>query len=167
MSVSWERDDGDALRRAIAARAAAGARARLRELYGTPDDAPPPADGTDDVEVAEVAEVADGPVQLPKPTAAELELLLDADDERDWRKGVDDILKAFGENRRRLVSHQRDLHIVECRIAVAKYLRNRGWSYPRIGTFMARDHSSIVHLLNPEKRRERYYVKVREMAGLT
>lgn len=100
----------------------------------------------------------------PKPTPERMAELLDAEDERDWREGVSDILKSFGENRKRLVSHQRDVHIVACRAAVAQYLRNRGWSFPRIGTFMGRDHSSIVNLLNPEGKR-RQYVKVREVTA--
>jgi hypothetical protein len=161
----WERDEGDRLRTAIARKAAAGARQRLRELRGpaTTDEATPAPEAP----AEPIEEIADEePVELTKPTAAELAVLLDTEDDREWRKGVSDILKAFGENRRRLVSHQRDLHIVECRHAVAQYLRNRGWSFPRIGQFMGRDHSSIVHLLNPEKRRERYYIKVREAAVL-
>jgi hypothetical protein len=148
MSQLWERVEGDALRRAIIKRAADGARARLREMgQATHDPEPEPV-----------------PIEpeAPRPTASELDDLLETDDERQWRQGVNDILKAFGENHRRLISRQRDTHIVICRTAVAQYLRNRGWSFPRIGQFMRRDHSSIVHLLDPNTRHQRY-VKVQEL----
>ena len=151
MSI-WEASEGNALREAIVKRAAAGARLRLRELRGQPPEPTaiePPED------------LAGG--FPPKPTDDELALLLVTEDERQWTKAVKDILNAYGENMRRLTSLQRDTHIVECRAAVASYLRARGWSYPRIGQFMHRDHSSIIHLLEPEKRRQKY-IKVREMA---
>ena len=86
-------------------------------------------------------------VELPRPTQERLDAILN-DDEIVWRTGVKMILKGFGENLRRLVSHQRDQHIIRCRKEVASYLRARGWSYPRIGEFMHRDHSSIVSLLS-------------------
>jgi chromosomal replication initiation ATPase DnaA len=143
MSVQWERDEGDRLREAIARRAARGARARLMEM-------------------GQVVRKAK-PEPKREPTEKELITLLDSDDEAEWRPGVNDILKAFQENYRRMVSHQRDFHIVKCRVAVALYLRKRGWSYQRIANFMKRDHSSIVHLVEPERKRERY-IKVRDLS---
>jgi len=90
----------------------------------------------------------------PKPSKEELDELL-ADDDRVWREGVKEILLAYGENMRRLTSMQRDSHILECRVAVATYLRNRGWSYPRIGEFMKRDHTSIIYLISPDMKKAR------------
>lgn len=140
----WERNDGDDLRRAIARRASNAARQQLKDMgQRVPRRAPDP--------------------ELRKPTQRELVTLTSPDDEGPWREGVDSILKAFGESYRRMIAQQRDAHIVECRAAIAAYLRNRGWSYPRIGRFMKRDHSSIVHLLEPEKRQQRY-IKVRELS---
>jgi hypothetical protein len=152
MSI-WELREGNDLRDAIVKRAASGARARLRELRGEP---PEPA-----VIEEPVKEEEAGP---PKPDDSQLAALLETEDERQWTKAVRQILAAYGENMRRLTSLQRDTHIVECRATVARYLRDRGWSYPRIGQFMHRDHSSIIHLLEPEKRRLKY-VKVRELVA--
>ncbi len=92
---------------------------------------------------------------LPKPTKEQLEEIFE-DDDAGYKEGLKLILKSYGENMRRLVSHQRDAHIVECRIAVAKYLRNRGWSYPRIGQLMRRDHTSILYLISPDLKKARY-----------
>jgi hypothetical protein len=156
MSVQWERDEGDRLREAIARRAASGARARLMEM-GEPIRKRKPISAA----VAAPEPIYEEPKRVP--TDAELGALLDSEEEAQWRPGVDAILKAYQENYRRLVSNQRDRHIVQCRIAVAMYLRKRGWSYPRVGNFMKRDHSSIVHLLEPERKRERY-LKLRELS---
>ncbi len=87
-------------------------------------------------------------VILPKPSKAELDAIFEEDME--WRQGVKQILVRYGENLRRLVSNNRDRHIVECRTDVANYLRARGWSYPRIGEFMHRDHTSILNLVSPD-----------------
>lgn len=92
--------------------------------------------------------------ELPKPTQEELDLLL-YDDDVIWREGVKKILLSYGENMRRLTSMQRDAHILQCRVAVATYLRNRGWSYPRIGQFMKRDHTSIIYLISPDMKKSR------------
>jgi hypothetical protein len=96
------------------------------------------------------------PVLLPVLEPDDFAALLDEADERSWKEGFNFILKSYGENMRRLVSYQRDQHIVSCRIAIAIYLRNRGWSYPRIGAAMHRDHSSIIHLLEPQRKRDAY-----------
>lgn len=55
-----------------------------------------------------------------------------------------------------IISHDRCDKIVKCRRDIAEYLRDaEKLSYPAIGKIMHRDHSSIMHLLNPEKRREK------------
>jgi hypothetical protein len=89
-------------------------------------------------------------------TKAEILAFIEERDETLWRDGVRGILRRYGETMVRLISHQRDQNIIDCRLAVAIYLRQRGWSFPRIGQVMNRDHSSIVHLLDPSKRREAY-----------
>jgi chromosomal replication initiation ATPase DnaA len=38
-------------------------------------------------------------------------------------------------------------HIVQARAEVARRLRERGWSLPRIGRVLDRHHTSILHLL--------------------
>lgn len=38
-------------------------------------------------------------------------------------------------------------HMVEARRRVATYLRHHRWSYPRIGRFLHRDHTTIQNLL--------------------
>lgn len=38
--------------------------------------------------------------------------------------------------------------VVEARRALAEHLRNAGWTFHAIGRFLARDHSSVVKLLN-------------------
>lgn len=44
--------------------------------------------------------------------------------------------------------------IVKARAEVAKFLREeRGWSFPQIGQFLDRDHTSIMHLLKPAESR--------------
>ncbi len=109
------------------------------------------------VEPDELSE-ADADVILPGamvPTDDEIEAIM-ARDDKQWRTGVVAILKAYGENMRRLTSLQRDTHIINCRRDIAIYLRARGWSFPRIGRFMRRDHSSIIHLLDPTRKRDRY-----------
>lgn len=101
-------------------------------------------------------------VTLPTPTKTELDAILN-DDEVVWRDGVKLILKAYGENMRRLTSLQRDSHIMKCRFDVASYLRKQhGWSYPRIGEFMHRDHSSILALISPDYKRSAVRLAARE-----
>jgi chromosomal replication initiation ATPase DnaA len=41
--------------------------------------------------------------------------------------------------------------MVEVRRAVARYLHDHYWSSTRIGTFLSRDHSSVLNLLKSER----------------
>jgi hypothetical protein len=45
-------------------------------------------------------------------------------------------------------------HLVEVRLKVARRLREHGWSTPRIGKLLRRDHSTIVSMLNGGKHRK-------------
>lgn len=100
----------------------------------------------------------------PLPTDDDIRTALETVDQSQWYAAVGAILKVFRENRDRLSGRCRDAHIVACRRAVAEYLHQRGWSYPRIGRLLERDHSSVIHLVNPERakaRRERMKMRAR------
>lgn len=43
-----------------------------------------------------------------------------------------------------IMSRRRIRPITQARFALYAALRQRGWSYPRIGNFMGRDHSSVL-----------------------
>lgn len=85
---------------------------------------------------------------------AAINALLDEDDQS-WQPGYRDILRHYGETARRLRSSNRDKNIVSCRIAIARFLRGRGWSYPRIGEILNKDHSSVVYMLDINYRRSK------------
>jgi chromosomal replication initiation ATPase DnaA len=44
-----------------------------------------------------------------------------------------------------LLGRKRNKQAVEARFALYAALRQRGWSYPRIGRFLGRDHASIMY----------------------
>jgi len=67
-----------------------------------------------------------------------------------WREVVKQTLIDNHETLARLRSNNRDYKIVEVRRKVAYQLRMRGWSYPRIGEFLNRDHTSVLSLLKKE-----------------
>lgn len=86
--------------------------------------------------------------------------LIDADvlalEDRQWREEVTNIIMRFRENLARVKGGSRDTNIVECRRAICHALHQRGWSLPRIGHLMNRDHTSVYSLMHPEKHRERF-----------
>ena len=41
--------------------------------------------------------------------------------------------------------------ILAARREMCLHLRNRGWSYPRIGKFFERDHSTIMHYVKGKR----------------
>lgn len=45
------------------------------------------------------------------------------------------------------------VEFVEVRRLMAVYLREHGWSWPRIGKFLERDHSAVMNLVKPRSRR--------------
>ncbi len=75
-----------------------------------------------------------------------------AKEDKDWRKQVTEIIVEHGENLPRLRGGNRDANIVACRRAISIALFERGWSLPRIGHFMNRDHTSILSLLKNHRK---------------
>lgn len=65
---------------------------------------------------------------------------------------VDQMLVAVGMSRAELNRDDRRPHIVQIRRKVATFLREAGWSLPRIGRFLERDHSTVMSLLGLRKR---------------
>jgi chromosomal replication initiation ATPase DnaA len=54
---------------------------------------------------------------------------------------ADDFAISYGE----LIGEGRSRHLVEARVVVVAVLRERGWSFPRIGKLIGgRDHSTII-----------------------
>lgn len=50
-----------------------------------------------------------------------------------------------------LRSHRKDdPMLIEARQVVTVYLRRHGWSLPRIGRYLNRDHTTILHRLQKE-----------------
>lgn len=47
----------------------------------------------------------------------------------------------------------RSRKLMDARMVISHRLRQRGWSYPRIGQAMHRDHSSIIHLVRKAEAR--------------
>jgi hypothetical protein len=139
-----------------------------QRLWGKPEEKPkreiPPPDVIHIIDV-DTLTAKEAEIRLPGPknfTQRDLDELVE--NEEDWQVAVTAILKGNGENMRRLTSQHRDTHIVKVRRDVAHYLHQaRGWSTPRIGRFMNRDHSSIVHMLRPWARKEKYQ-QARELA---
>lgn len=78
---------------------------------------------------------------------------------KEWKDEVKAIILGANENMVRVKSADRDDHIVNVRRAITKVLRARGWSTPRIGRFMNRDHTSILNYLNPLKLRKQSTAK--------
>lgn len=46
---------------------------------------------------------------------------------------------------RDILSRRRIKPIAQARFALYAALRQRGWSYPRIGMFIGRDHATVIH----------------------
>ena len=55
-------------------------------------------------------------------------------------------VEAQGLTMAQLKSASRTPRMVEARRRVSKYLRAHGWSYPEIGRFIDRDHTTVMHL---------------------
>lgn len=100
------------------------------------------------------------------PPEDDKERLLDdiADDTQPWGVHLSNILATYDETMVRVRSKHRDVRIVEVRRIIARMLRRRGWTYPEIGKMMAKDHTSVISLLHPEKRREKH-VRQRAVAA--
>ena len=71
---------------------------------------------------------------------------------------VEKIIRDNGLVWRDVFSDDRRRKVVRVRAFIVRMLRARGWSYPVIGRYLGRDHSSIMHLmdryLTDDERRE-------------
>lgn len=62
-------------------------------------------------------------------------------------------------------SRRRESHIVDQRRAVARKLRDKGYTYPAIGKVMHKDHTAIMYMVNDQHRDEKKF-KMREYQRL-
>ena len=60
---------------------------------------------------------------------------------------IQDILDKHGFTFAEVQSRQRDARLIACKKEIAQYLRDKGYSYPRIGNFMNKHHTTIINLL--------------------
>ncbi len=52
-----------------------------------------------------------------------------------------------------ILSPRRDALVVEKRRIIAKIMREKKYSYPKIGYAMDRDHASIMNLISPKSKK--------------
>lgn len=50
-----------------------------------------------------------------------------------------------------LLSHKRDINLVRARVAISRYLRLDGYSYPYIAKLLNRHHTSIMYYVDEYK----------------
>ena len=65
------------------------------------------------------------------------------------------ICKSYKWDINEILSPRRQELLVEKRKIIAGILRKKGYSFPKIGYAMNRDHSSIINLLNPKKEKKK------------
>lgn len=73
-----------------------------------------------------------------------------------------EVLQILMDGRSSMVELRSDIRTKEVMIVrreVAGVLRKRSWSYPMIGDFLDKDHTTAIALVNPERRKERYAKK--------
>lgn len=68
----------------------------------------------------------------------------------DLRAKIVAILNKYRTTWRVVVGYQRNHKLSAPRFEIYCLLRSRGWSFPRIGRFCNRDHSSIVHRIKTD-----------------
>lgn len=62
---------------------------------------------------------------------------------------ISGVANDFGMGSADVIGKDRRVHYVAARSVVARILRNRGWSYPKIGMAIGgRDHSTVINLVN-------------------
>lgn len=70
-----------------------------------------------------------------------------------WQEAVAFILRRSRLTFAQVRGEGRTKDLVACRRELSAFLREKcGWSYPRIGKWMNRDHTSILNLLRPKPR---------------
>ena len=66
------------------------------------------------------------------------------------------IARQLGHDPKWCLGPSREAKYVQARAEVAQVLRELGWSYPRVGRAIGRDHAAVMYLLGAGKRgRER------------
>ena len=66
------------------------------------------------------------------------------------------VARQLGHDPTVVLSPSRHANAVQARAEVAQVLRELGWSYPRVGRAIGRNHSEVMYLLGASKRgRER------------
>lgn len=65
---------------------------------------------------------------------------------------IQDILDKHGFTFAEVESRQRDARLIACKKEIAQYLRDKGFSYPRIGNFMNKHHTTIMNLVEKNKK---------------
>jgi chromosomal replication initiation ATPase DnaA len=59
------------------------------------------------------------------------------------------IAESIGTSAKHLLSHSRYITLVQARKELYRILRSKNWSYPDIGRFANRDHTTIMAALHP------------------
>jgi chromosomal replication initiation ATPase DnaA len=70
---------------------------------------------------------------------------------QDATKLAERIAESIGTTVKHLLSHSRYITLVQARKELYKILRSKNWSYPDIGRFANRDHTTIMAALYPRK----------------
>lgn len=58
------------------------------------------------------------------------------------------VAETHGLDLEEMLSTSRRAECVDARLEIYRELRKAGWSYPRIGKFVGRDHTTIMHALD-------------------
>lgn len=64
----------------------------------------------------------------------------------DWRKPFAELCLRYGVSPTEVLSDCRKRKLLPVRVEMIHLLRERGWSFPKIGKVLGRDHSSVLHL---------------------
>ncbi len=59
-----------------------------------------------------------------------------------------EIARYYGVTWEEITGRSRKRHFTKPRCAIAVMLRGKGWSYPRIGALLHRDHTTVMHSIS-------------------
>lgn len=65
---------------------------------------------------------------------------------------VEEVADEYGLTVQQVCGRKRGKSYVDCRMEIAVKLRGRGYSYPEIAEALDRDHTSIMHLIDRNKK---------------
>ena len=75
---------------------------------------------------------------------------------RSPQEHAEGIAKKHGISVKDMIGKGRHRHLCAARVELYRALRDQGWSYPAIGRFVHRDHTTVIMALAPiEKKRAR------------